>query len=120
MYRPCAVHEDVQRACNILANEVSLEDNDLGNSASLAQQSFSKSHAASIVTMKKNGWKPTQPAILDDVHKACVKHGHWGLWNTMEYTLQDVVCIPLVMISRQFPRQGPLHASNGLGILATT
>lgn len=80
-------------ACKNLATEVSLEDNDLGDSVSLAQQFFGENHAASIVAMKKNGWTPTPASILDDIQKACVEYCHGGVWNTVEYTMKDVVCI---------------------------
>lgn len=78
-YRPSAIHEGVHKACKSLADVVSLEDNDLGDPESFAQRCFGKSHAASIITMKKNGWRPTPASILDDVQKACVEHGHGGL-----------------------------------------
>jgi hypothetical protein len=45
--------------------------------------------------MKKYGWKLTPASILDDIQKACVEHGHGGLWNSMEYLLTDVVCIDM-------------------------
>lgn len=85
----------VRKACQNLADVVSLEDNDLGDPESFAQQCFGESHATSIIAMKKNGWKPTLTSILGDVQKACVEHGHGGLWNAMEYTLQDVISIDM-------------------------
>jgi len=32
---------------------------------------------------ERNGWKPTPAILLDDIQKACVEHGHGGLWQTV-------------------------------------
>lgn len=42
MYRLHTIHEMIQEACKLLANEVSLEDNDLGDLLTLSKQCFSK------------------------------------------------------------------------------
>ena len=44
---------------------------------------------------ERNGWKPTPASLLDDVQKACVEHGHGGLWNSMDYDTRDVVSIDM-------------------------
>ena len=40
---------------------------------------------------ERNVRKPTPVSLLDDVQKACVEHGHGGLWNFMEYDMRDIV-----------------------------
>ncbi|MEW8689149.1 MAG: hypothetical protein AB2556_25285, partial [Candidatus Thiodiazotropha sp.] len=41
------------------------------------------------------GWKPTPANLLPDVEKACVEHGHGGLWNSMNYDTREVVSIDM-------------------------
>ncbi|MEW8689016.1 MAG: hypothetical protein AB2556_24620, partial [Candidatus Thiodiazotropha sp.] len=62
----------------------------LGN-PELAERAFSENHAASIVAKERKGWKPTPSNLLPDVEKACVEHGHGGLWNSMNYDTREVV-----------------------------
>jgi len=52
---------------------------------SIAEKAFGNTHAASIMAKEKSGWKPTPASLLDDIQKACVEHGHGGLWNSMDY-----------------------------------
>ena len=44
---------------------------------------------------EKNGWKPTPASFVEDVQKACVEHGHGGLWNAAGYDAENVVCIDM-------------------------
>jgi hypothetical protein len=76
-----------------LANMVSLEDNDLVDPESLAIRCFGDIHAAWLVAMKKNSWRPTTEGILDDVQNSCVEMGHGG--NSIDYTPKDVVCVDM-------------------------
>ena len=50
----------------------------------LAERAFGVNHAASIVAIERNGWKPTPASMLDDIQMACVDHGHGGLWPTTQ------------------------------------
>ncbi|MEW8689087.1 MAG: hypothetical protein AB2556_24975, partial [Candidatus Thiodiazotropha sp.] len=61
----------------------------LGN-PELVERAFGENHAASIVAKERNGWKPTPANLLPDVEKACVEHGHGGLWNSMNYDTREV------------------------------
>ena len=49
-------------------------------------RAFGENHAASIMAKERNGWKPTPAKLLPDIEKACVEHGHGGLWNSMVMT----------------------------------
>ena len=51
----------------------------------LADRAFGENQAASMMAKEKNGWKPTPASLLPDIEKACVEHGHGGLWNSMNY-----------------------------------
>lgn len=82
-YRTQEAHQRLQEACRILGDE------------SLADRAFGLNHAASIKAKEHNGWKPTPANLLDDIQKACVEHGHGGLWNTMDYDAKDVVSIDM-------------------------
>ena len=44
---------------------------------------------------EKNAWKPTPISRLPDIQKACVEHGHGGLWNSMDYDTRDVDSIDM-------------------------
>jgi len=44
---------------------------------------------------ERNGWKPTPAGLLEDIQKACVEHGHGGLWNSMGYDTREVVSIDI-------------------------
>ena len=44
---------------------------------------------------EKNGWRPTPASLLSDIEKACVEHGHGGLWNSMNYHTREVVSIDM-------------------------
>ena len=44
---------------------------------------------------EKNAWKPTPVSLLPDIQKACVEHGHGGLWNSMDYDTRDVDSIDM-------------------------
>ena len=93
-FRTRETHESFLKACRHLAPE---------DPEALAQKVFSENHAASVVAMKKNGWKPTPLNILDMVQSGCVEHGHGGFWNaspsrtatgatrTSAYNVNDVV-----------------------------
>ncbi|MEW8688960.1 MAG: hypothetical protein AB2556_24340, partial [Candidatus Thiodiazotropha sp.] len=61
----------------------------------LAERAFGENHVASIVAKERNGWKPTPANLLPDVEKACVEHGHGGLWNSMNYDTREVVSIDM-------------------------
>ena len=66
----------------------------LGN-PELADKAFSENHAVSIMAKARNSWKPTLASLLQDIQKACVKHGHGGLWNSMGYDTRDIVGIDM-------------------------
>ena len=66
----------------------------LGN-PELADRAFGENHAASIMAKEKNDWKPTPASLLADIEKACVEHGHGGLWNSMNYHTREVVSIDM-------------------------
>ncbi|MEW8689186.1 MAG: hypothetical protein AB2556_25470, partial [Candidatus Thiodiazotropha sp.] len=80
-YRTREAHETLQAICAKLGNP------------ELAERAFDKNHAASIVAKERNSWKPTPTNILPDIEKACVEHGHGGLWNSMNYDTREVVSI---------------------------
>jgi len=82
-YRTQETHTYLKQVCKILGDE------------SLADRCFGENHAASIMAKQKNGWKPTPASLLDDIQKACVEHGHGGLWNAMGYDTRDVVSIDM-------------------------
>ena len=44
---------------------------------------------------ERNDWKPTPDSLLDDIQKACVEHGHGGLWNSMDYDTRQVITIDM-------------------------
>lgn len=44
---------------------------------------------------EKNCWEPTLASFLEDIQKACVEHGHDGLWNSIDYDTRDIVSIDL-------------------------
>ena len=77
-YRTQEAHERLQAVCARLGNP------------ELAERAFGKNHAASIMAKEKNAWKPTPISFLPDIQKACVEHGHGGLWNSMDYDTRDV------------------------------
>ena len=97
-FRTRETHESFLKTCRHLAPE---------DPEALAQKVFSENHAASVVAMKKNGWKPTPVNILDMVQSGCVEHGHGGLWNASPsrtatgatrisaYNVNDVVSIDM-------------------------
>ncbi|MEW8688816.1 MAG: hypothetical protein AB2556_23610, partial [Candidatus Thiodiazotropha sp.] len=66
----------------------------LGN-PELAERAFGKNHAGSIMAKERNSWKPTPASLLPDIQKACVEHGHGGLWNSMGYDTREVVSIDM-------------------------
>lgn len=82
-YRTQGVHEKIQKTCKAFGNK------------SLADRVFSENHAAWIVTKDRNCWKPTPDKLLYDIQKACVEHGHGGLWNAMGYDIGDIVSIDM-------------------------
>ena len=77
-YRTQEAHERLEAICARLGNP------------ELAERAFGKNHAASIMAKEKNAWKPTPVSLLPDIQKACVEHGHGGLWNS-DYDTRDVV-----------------------------
>ena len=82
-YRTQEFHNHLKQVCKILGDE------------SLADQCFGENHAASVMAIQKNTWKPTPGSCLDDIQKACVEHGHGGLWNANHYDTKDVFCIDM-------------------------
>ena len=82
-YRTQEAHERLQAICARLGNP------------ELAERAFGKNHAASIMAKEKNAWKPTPISFLPDIQKACVEHGHGGLWNSMDYDTRDVDSIDM-------------------------
>jgi len=70
-YRTQKAHNNLQNACE-----------ELGDPA-LTEKAFEVNHTASIVSKERNDWKPTPTSLLEDIHKACIEHGHGGLWNSM-------------------------------------
>ena len=82
-YRTQEAHERLQTICTSLGNP------------ELANRAFGENHAASIMAKERNGWRPTPASILDDIQKACVEHGHGGLWNSMEYDTRDITSIDM-------------------------
>ena len=76
-------HERLQAICARLDNP------------ELAERAFRENHAASIMVMENNAWKPTPASLLQYIQKACVEHGHGGLWNSMDYDTRDVVSIDI-------------------------
>ncbi|MEW8689088.1 MAG: hypothetical protein AB2556_24980, partial [Candidatus Thiodiazotropha sp.] len=82
-YRAREAQERLQAICTKLGNP------------ELAERAFGENHAASIVAKERNGWKPTPANLLPDVEKACVEHGHGGLWNSMNYDTREVVSIDM-------------------------
>ena len=82
-YRTQEAHERLQAICAILGNPEQ------------AERAFGKNHAASIMAKEKNTWKPIPISFLPDTQKACVEHGHGGLWNSMDYDTRDVDSIDM-------------------------
>ena len=84
-YRTQEKQDDLYKTCQSLTEKPE----------QLAQRAFGVNHAASIVAREKNGWKPTPASFIDDVQKACVEHGHGGLWNADAYHVDDIVSIDM-------------------------
>ena len=82
-YRTQEAHERLPATCARLGN------------AEFAERAFGENHAASIMAKEKNAWEPTPASLLQDIRKACVEHGHGGLWNSMDYDTRDVVSIDM-------------------------
>jgi len=82
-YRTQETHDNLRRACEALGDPA------------LAKKAFSENHAASIMAKEKNRWKLTPASLLDDIQKACVEHGHGGLWNLIDYNMRDVASIDM-------------------------
>ncbi|MEW8688955.1 MAG: hypothetical protein AB2556_24310, partial [Candidatus Thiodiazotropha sp.] len=82
-YRTREAHEKLQESCAKLGRP------------ELAERTFGENHTASIVAKERNGWKPTPASLLPDIQKACVEHGHGGLWNSMGYDTREVVSIDM-------------------------
>ncbi|MEW8686011.1 MAG: hypothetical protein AB2556_09400, partial [Candidatus Thiodiazotropha sp.] len=82
-YRTQEAHEKLQAIC------ARLEDSEL------ADRAFGENHVTSIIAKEKNGWKPTPASLLPDIQKACVEHGHGGLWNSMDYDTRGVISIDM-------------------------
>ena len=74
-------HRRLQAACAKLGN------------TELADKAFGENHAASVLAKERNSWKPSPASLLQDIQKACVEHGHGGLWNSMGYDTRDIVSI---------------------------
>ena len=82
-YRTQKAHGRLQEICTNLGDP------------ELAERAFGENHAAGIIAKERNGWKPTPASLHDDIEKACVEHGHGGLWNSMHYDTRDVVSIDM-------------------------
>ena len=82
-YRTQEAHERLKAICAKLGNP------------ELAERAFGENHAASIMAKERNGWKPTPANLLPDIEKACVEHGHGGVWNSMNYDKREVVSIDM-------------------------
>ncbi|MEW8688736.1 MAG: hypothetical protein AB2556_23210 [Candidatus Thiodiazotropha sp.] len=82
-YRTQGSHERLQAVCAKLGNP------------ELAERAFGGNHVASVMPKEKNGWKPTPASLLPDIQKACVEHGHGGLWNSVGYDTREVVSIDM-------------------------
>ena len=76
-YRTQEVHERLQAICARLGKE----------------RAFGENLAASIRAKEKNAWKPTPASLKQYIQKACVEHGHGGVWNSIDYATRDVVSI---------------------------
>ena len=84
-YRTQDKHGNLTKACRELSNDPE----------ALAEKVFEVNHAAAVTAREKNDWKPTAASFADDIQKACVEHGHGGLWNSAEYHVDDVVSIDM-------------------------
>jgi len=82
-YRTRKALEWLQKVCSELGDPT------------IAETAFRVNHAASIMAKEKNRWKLTSAALLGDIQRACVEHGHGGLWNSMDYDTRDVVSIDM-------------------------
>ena len=82
-YRTREAHERLKAICAKLGNP------------ELAEWAFGENHAASIMAKERNGWKPTPAKLLPDIEKACVEHGHGGLWNSIGYNTREVTSIDM-------------------------
>ena len=82
-YRTREAHERLKAICAKLGNP------------ELDERAFGENHAASIMAKERNGWKPTPAKLLPDIEKACVEHGHSGLWNSMGYDTREVTSIDM-------------------------
>ena len=82
-YRTQEAHQRLQDVCRALGDE------------GLADRAFGENHAASIKAKERNGWKPIPASFLNDIQKACVEHGHGGLWNSMDYDTREIVSIDM-------------------------
>ena len=80
-YRTREAHERLKAICAKLGNP------------ELAERAFGENHAASIMAKERNSWKATPANLLLDIEKACVEHGHGGLWNSMGYDTREVTSI---------------------------
>ena len=78
-YRTQEAQERLQATCARLGNP------------ELAERAFGENRAPSIMAKEKNAWKPTPASLLQDIRKACVEHGHDGLWNSMNYDTRDSI-----------------------------
>ncbi|MEW8688018.1 MAG: hypothetical protein AB2556_19580 [Candidatus Thiodiazotropha sp.] len=82
-FRTREAHERLQAICAKLDNP------------ELAERAFDENHVASIMAKERNGWKPNPASLLPDIEKACMEHGHGGLWNSMNYDTRKVVSIDM-------------------------
>ena len=86
----------------------------------LADRAFGENHASSIMAKGKNGWKPTPAILLPDIEKACVEHGHGGLWNSMGYDMREVTSIDMkACYPASFQGMGEAKRSSGSDIRLT-
>ena len=80
LYRPQIEDEKIKKACEVLGED-------------FREEVFCSSSLDFVAARKRNNWKPT-PKELPEIAKACVEHGHGGLWN-MEYKKEDYVSLDM-------------------------
>lgn len=86
-YRTQEMHDRLKKECRHMGDE------------SLAERAFGVNHAASIKAREINSWKPRPARLLDVIQKACVEHGHGGLWYASDYDTE---------VRRQYRHEGVL------------
>ena len=80
LYRPQIEDDKIREACEVLGED-------------FREEVFCSSSLDFVAARKRNHWRPT-PKELPEIAKACVEHGHGGLWN-MEYKKEDYVSLDM-------------------------